>query len=438
MRSRSEPGRGGGPSTSARSSESVSAAKLLEPQRQSQRASAEPVHNITKSATPLEDVCPVTGEITPEFNPLQKWELQSVARLALGDRHRINVCMRHVRADRSEVDVRRSQKSGRPYYAGLMACGSVWVCPVCAPKIQAVRAAEVRAAIDAWQGAVVLLTQTVPHSHEDELQPLLGRFTEALRLFKAGSPYKRASQRFRIAGSIRALEVTHGRNGWHPHAHTILFLEGHHDQGAVHVRRGMKAELFRLWESAAARAGFKGKLSPSAFDLQDASKVQNYVTKMGTEYRWGPEHELVKAHSKTGSRGSSPFDMLRHYDPEINAERSSRRLVLFAEYALAFHGRRQLVWSDGLKTRLLGTEGLTDQQIADSTGEVDAVLARIPYSDWRIIRKHNLQGHVLENVNKFGASALEFLLAEFRHTPVKGLSVASLDRQGQQIVFANT
>ncbi len=370
--------------------------------------------NTTKSATPPEDVCPVTGEITPEFNPLKKWELQAVARLALGDRHRINVCMRHIRADRREVDVRRSQKSGRPYYAGLMACGSVWSCPVCAPKIQAVRALEVRAAIDAWQGAVVLLTQTVPHSHQDELQPLLQAFTEALRLFKAGSPYKRASTRFRIAGSIRALEVTHGSNGWHPHAHTILFLEGHHDQGAVHVRRDMKLELFRLWKSAAARAGFKGKLSPDAFSVQDASKVQNYVTKMGAEYRWGPEHELVKAHSKTASRGLSPFDFLRFYDPEMNAERSSRHLARFAEYSLVFHGRRQLVWSDGLKKLLLGTDGLTDQQIADSTGEADAVLARIPLSDWRIIRKHNLQGLVLEVVNQHGATGLEHLLNIYR------------------------
>ncbi len=370
-----------------------------------------PLDNTTKSATPLEDVCELTGAIKPEFNPLQKWELQAVARLALGSKHRLNVCMRHVRADRREVDVRRSEKSGRPYYAGLMACGSVWNCPVCAPKIQAVRAAEVRAAIDAWQGSVVLLTQTVPHSRQDELQPLLEAFTEALRKFKQGASYKRASQRFRISGSIRALETTDGRNGWHPHAHSILFL-----QGSV-VLEDMKADLFRLWRSAVARAGFEGKPSPSAFSLQDASKVKTYVTKMGAEYQWGPEHELVKAHSKTSSRGLSPFDLLRHYDLHINADRSSRYLARFAEYALTFHGKRQLVWSDGLKKLLLGTEGLTDQQVVDSIGEADAVLARIPLTDWALIRKHNLQGHVLQVVHQYGAAGLEHLLEAYRVDP---------------------
>lgn len=324
--------------------------------------------------------------------------------------------MRHVREDRNEVDVRRSGKSERPYFAGLMSCGSVWVCPVCAPKIQAVRAAEVRAALDAWQGTTVLLTQTVPHTRQDELQPLLGRFTDALQRFKRGSPYKRASKRLGIAGSIRALEVTDGRNGWHPHAHTILLLNGHSTS-----RKSLHEGLFPLWASAAARAGFDKDLSPDAFNVQDASKVRTYVTKMGTEYRWGAEHELVQAHSKTGrALSNTPFDLLRLYEPTPD---HGRFLARFAEYALTFHGRRQLVWSDGLKKQLLGTEGLTDEQIADSIGEADAVLARICLNDWAVIRKHNLQGHVLEVVNEFGASGLEHLLSVYRDTPVNPCSL---------------
>jgi hypothetical protein len=369
-------------------------------------ASEGPLDNTTKSATPPTRVNRVTGEVSGQFDPLKKWELQAVSRLALGDKHRINVCMRHVRENRTEVDVRRSGESGKTYYSGLMSCGSVWVCPVCAPKIQAVRSQEVRAAIDGWAGTVVLVTQTVPHSYRDALEPLVRGFTDALSRFKAGSPYKRASQRLGIAGSIRALEVTDSLNGWHPHAHTILFLNGH-----CPSMKTIHRELFKLWKSATARAGF-GEVSPDAFHVQDASKVGNYVTKMGSEYRWGPEHELVKAHSKKG-RGMSatPFDLLRMYEPRPQC---GRYLARFAEYALVFHGRRQLVWSPGLKKRLLGTDGLTDQQISDSIGEADVVLARIPLSDWAIIRKNNLQGHVLEVVHQYGADGLEHLLGSYR------------------------
>ncbi len=366
-----------------------------------------PLDNTTKSASAPIRANLDTGEIFADFDPTIKWQLQAVARLALGGNHRLNVCMRHIRQDHREVQVRRSQASSKTYFAGLMACGLVWCCPVCAPKIQAVRAAEVRAAIEAWQGDVVLVTQTVPHSRRDVLEPLLRGFTEALRHFKGTRGYRTAQKRFGIAGSIRALEVTDGANGWHPHAHTILFLNG-----LSVSRKSLRDELFRLWESAARRAGFEGELSPKAFDVQDAKHVKTYVTKMGAEYEWGPEHELVRAHSKSG-RGSSftPFDLLRAYLAQPD---DGRLLARFAEYSACFHGKRQLVWSDGLKKRLLGTDGLTDQQVADSIGEADPVLAHILLAEWKVIRRHNLQGQVLQVVADFGRDGLRHLLSIYQ------------------------
>ena len=364
-----------------------------------------------------------TGEVSADFDLTLKWQLQAAARLALGvfdpnveyeQGHRLRVCCRHVRYDTEtrksdQVRVMESAKSGGVYFAGVMACGSVWVCPICAPKIQAVRALEVRQAIDQWTaqgGSVVLLTQTVPHSRQDVLEVLLERFTKALEKFKGQRGYERARKCFGIEGSIKALEVTHGANGWHPHAHTILFLQ---DAPPIsHVR----LLLFPLWESAARRAGFEKELSPAAFDVQDASEVKKYLTKMGTEYQWNAEHELVKAHSKRGSSQSmTPFDMLRRY---VESPDSGRLLALFGEYSACFEGKRQLVWSNGLKKRLLGTDGLSDEQIAESIGEADVVLAHIPLDEWGLIRRHNLQGEVFRVVQEFGAPGLRNLLGVYR------------------------
>jgi hypothetical protein len=362
------------------------------------------------------------GVLIEQFDPTLKWQLQAVARLAVGvydsnsdykDAHRIRICCRHPLTDKdthkdSPVQVRRSDKSKRAYYSGLMKCASVWVCPICAPKIQAVRALEVRTAIDNWTaqgGSVVLVTQTIPHGRRDHLEPLLERFTTALMKFKGQRSYERARKDFGIAGSIRALEVTHGANGWHPHAHTILFLRESPPLRHVHM------VLFSLWKSAALRAGFEQALSPQAFDVQDASEVKNYVTKMGTEYQWNAEHELVKAHSKRGSSHSmTPFDMLRGLLDEARPELRAR----FAEYAACFNGKRQLVWSNGFKKELLGTDGPTDEQIAESIGEDDSVLADISPHEWTIIRRHNLQGQVLQIVSDFGRGGLNHFLAEYR------------------------
>lgn len=305
----------------------------------------------------------------------------------------------------------RSRQSGRAYFKGLMACGSVWNCPICAPKIQAVRADEVRRAIDeatrrGWR--VLLLTQTIRHNRADVLETLLGGFRTAMRKFKGQRPYTRAVKAYGIVGSIKALEVTYGGNGWHPHAHTILFVKGQDLDTAQ-----MKKDLFACWRSAVRRSGLPS-VSEDAFDLQDAAKVRNYVTKMGTEYQWNAEHELVKAHSKRGGHDSmTPFDMLRAH---LHEPGEGRWLALFAEYAYNFHGKNQLNWSPGFRKEILGEEELTDQQIADSLGEQDDLLATISLEWWRVIRRHNLQGQVLQVVREFGKDGLEHFLSVYPDT----------------------
>jgi hypothetical protein len=106
----------------------------------------------------------------------------------------------------------------------------------------------------------------------------------------------------------------------------------------------------------------------------------------------------------------TPFDMLRGLLDEARPELRAR----FAEYAACFNGKRQLVWSNGFKKELLGTDGPTDEQIAESIGEDDSVLADISPHEWIIIRRNNLQGYVLQIVSDFGRGGLNHFLAEYR------------------------
>jgi hypothetical protein len=103
--------------------------------------------------------------------------------------------------------------------------------------------------------------------------------------------------------------------------------------------------------------------------------------------------------------------MLRHY---LECPDDGRLLARFAEFAYCFHGKRQLVWSDGLKKRLLGSEGLTDEQVAASIGEYDQVLATITLQEWKIIRRYNLQPYVLQVVQSHGRPGLLHLLSIYR------------------------
>lgn len=334
------------------------------------------------SSTVFPEHDPETGEVLATFNALAKWELQAVAREALGAEHRLRICFRHMRADMDEVEVRERLEGGGRFLGGLQVCGSVWVCPVCAAKIQAERAKEVRGAIDAWEergGRVLLMTQTFRHSRADVLAEVVGSFKDAMRRFRSGRRFEKAGKALSLGGVVAGYEVTWGAdNGWHPHAHSLLFVGG-----KVTPKRA-REELWSVWRAVAARAGLE--VDGRAFDVREGGAVRRYVTKLGTAYQWNSEHELVKSHSKRGKgeTGLTPFDFLRKHqeDPQ-----GGPWLHLFREFAKSYHGRNQLTWSRGFKRQLLGSDGLTDEQVAESVGERFTVLARLTADEWRRIRR---------------------------------------------------
>lgn len=316
--------------------------------------------------------------------------------------------MSAIRPDWQQVQVRQSAESRRCYYSGLMACGSVWVCPVCASKIQQVRSGELRQAIAAAASlglTVAMLTLTIPHSRHDELGDLLRGFTGSLGALTGGKAWKKLRAAFGIAGYVRALEVTWGEStGWHPHAHVLLFLDPAAQLDAL------ADQLFPSWGTAVRNRGL-GEVSRAAFTLQDGTHANRYVTKLGAELEWGPAEELTRGHTKSASGSRySPFDLLGEYAYSGDA----RAGALFRDYARSFHGRRQLQWSQGLKKQLLGAEGLTDEQIADSLGQADAVLATLTVDDWGLVRRARLRGSLLLVAELEGAAGVHHLLASLR------------------------
>jgi len=326
-----------------------------------------------------------TGELLPEWDPTIKWQLQAVARAALGPDHRVHHCHRHLQGHRHEVEIRERVNGGGRFLGNLQTCGSVWVCPVCAAKIQAVRALEVRSAIDAWTdrgGGVLLASLTFRHSRADVLEDILRRFKVAVRAMRDGKRYQRAKRELGLAGSITGYEVTWGHaNGWHPHAHVLLFVDG---DATVDDARAL---LWPLWERACARADLE--VEPWAFDVRDGAAVRSYVTKIGTEYLWNAEHEVVKSHTKRGRSGMTPFDFLRAH---LEDPAGGPWLRLFAEFARAFHGRNQLTWTRGFKHELLGSDGQSDDAVAASLGEQYVVLATITAHDWIALRRAGYDG----------------------------------------------
>lgn len=358
------------------------------------------------SSTHFVKTDPHTGEVQDGFvHRFRRWEMQAAARRLLPG-HRIGVCLRHQRRDpeRDGVPVYRRARDHHTYFGGLMTCGNVWACPVCAAKVSERRRVDLRAGIDrhiASGGSVALLTLTVRHhAHQDAF----GLVDSLLHLYRRAWSGRKtlACSLEGYTGQVRALEVTHGANGWHPHVHVLLFFNGPVD---LHQAR---TTIFDRWSSLVAGAGLGPITFENGVTLQDGTEASAYASK------WGVTEEITKANVKQGRRGGrTPFALLADY-----AQGDRQAGALFAEFVVAFKGKAQIHWSKGLRDRLGLVRDRTDEELAAATDARDNLAARITDDDWsKVVARHNLQPLVLEVLRDGDEHQLELLLARYRCTP---------------------
>lgn len=278
--------------------------------------------------------------------------------------------------------------SASAFYRGLLTCSSVWLCPVCSARISERRALELHEAVrvaEARGWVVCLVTLTFAHRVDDRLRATLGRMGKAVAYAHSGKAWMAARQQFGWYGSVRAFEVTHGRNGWHPHAHELWFFPPGTDVEAF-------AAVYRdRWLRALEHAGLSGNDHAFRCDVARGS-IAAYVAKYGREPRWGPGRELAKSAHKRG-RGDhlTPWQLL-----SLAAEGSVGARVLFLEYAEAVKGRRQLQWSPGLRAALTLPEPLSDAEAVQADEAAPAeVVCTLSKRQWYQVYYNDAEASVL-------------------------------------------
>ena len=390
--------------------------------RQAQRgpdaAGVAPLGTYAKSENKTR-IDPETGEILGLIDPMEsrvnRFILQQVARKLL-PKTRTNYCLR-LRQKGKQIEVWKSHEFKTASFVGLQTCGSVWACPVCAAKIAERRRAEVVAAMAAHKaagGSVTLLTLTAPHQRTDNLADLLAKLKKALNSFKNDRHVKAIFKAMGIIGDIKALEVTHGRlspsnNGWHPHFHILQF--GGMGAGYVPLDWLQMVDgeelLYKRWAAACVRAGLGEPSRAHGLKLDDGSKAAKYVSK------WGLEDEMTKGHTKKALHGETPFDFLRSYLADPNDKQAG---ALFREFAETFKGKRQLVWSRGLKKRYAIGE-LSDEELSAQTDDQARLLGQITLPQWCDVLAVEDRGVVLQLAASGGWDAVSAYLDSIKREP---------------------
>lgn len=324
-----------------------------------------------------------------------------------GTQWRVSGCIR--RKVGAEVAVMYSPSHKKAHFGGLMVCGSVWTCPPCAAKVSERRKLEVVQATDlhkAQGGGLYMVTLTTSHKRTDDLGDWLSRFSDARARMRRQRAYRELVQRMGHLGNVRALEVTYGdANGWHPHEHSLWLT----DKPLSDTRlRQLRSELFLLWRRACLAAGLPLPNRARGVNVIVMESAAEYVAKFGREPRWGVGSEMAKQHSKVGhAKSLTPFDLLRFYH-EGSSDGSHKRFgALFVIFAKAFFGKRQIIWSDGLK-ELFGIKQVSDEQIAEDESDDAAELVRISAAQWRCIlhQRIDVRQVILERAESGGHDAV--------------------------------
>ncbi|MEU4843283.1 hypothetical protein AB0F99_34130, partial [Nocardia testacea] len=210
-------------------------------------------------------------------------------------------------------------------------------------------------------------------------------------------------------GDIKAVEVTHGENGWHPHMHVVILTERPLEFDEL---CSWYARLDARWSEGLTRQGWSPGKVGVRLKLEPITRGKGlaaYITKVQDS---GLGNELARADMKTAAKGSrTPFQILADFGNTGLVD----DLELWWEYEKATAGRSAIRWSPGLKARLLpDTEDLTDEEIAaeDEGGQTIAVLA---VWTWRRLREiPGAEIELLEAVERGGWDGLLRVLMRHR------------------------
>jgi len=327
-----------------------------------------------------------------------------------GSEFRLAICGREV-VDGAVKVYRNGRSIG---YSGLMRCGNVWGCVICASKVLRRRGDQIAALFDAVHkagGIAVMVTFTAAHALGDDLGELLKKLKAALRILgKMRAFNDLVGHR---SGQVTATEVTYGQDsGWHPHSHQAWFWPA----GMIPNCEQLAAGLFPYWQNACQKVGLRTieqvRGRRIGVDVRRAWDASEYLTKWGREREWSLAAEVTAGRMKTGKASAlTPWGILE--DAVIHGV-GSPAADLWVKYlrgtkgfqCVSLRGARDLLMSNNLPTTY------DDWKDANDAGEGELIGTVGADSFQKVVMAGGL-GRLLEGARAGGLAGLDAELQSF-------------------------
>jgi hypothetical protein len=211
--------------------------------------------------------------------------------------------------ERVEVILYADEASGshRVGFGGLRTCDSPWACPVCAPSLAERRGEALARALAYFHSLgfrIVHAVLTVRHTKGEALSDVFGALADAWRYMGKDRAFR---PHWSGLGYARAVEVTYGRNGWHPHIHLALVVPPERDLYEL------REALWEAWSGAVLEVGWAPSDRNAYFyDIiehsDDIAEIARYIAK--TANSWGIGAEITGGSRKKSTEGLTPLQLL--------------------------------------------------------------------------------------------------------------------------------
>lgn len=290
-----------------------------------------------------------------------------------GNAHRTRGCFaaRHFNAEHITLKLTKDPNNSMASIGGIQTCGSIWTCSVCGKRIAVQRGKEIGKALK-WaneNGYIpIMMTLTASHHAGMSLADFKAKFKAAWRYMGQSRKWRNLKADLQIQQTIKAVEVTHGRHGWHYHYHALLFLPKKVLVGLPDSQiEGWVEECRSLWLKALGRNDLTA-IGQYALDVTYHGNVgEQYLSKLGLteDDSTDAQHELAGNANKNG-KGLTIWAILRKSragDDKMDA--------LYCEYARAMQGENWITWSHGFKGKV-GVDEIDDTVASDDENN-DAV-----------------------------------------------------------------
>jgi hypothetical protein len=236
-----------------------------------------------------------------------------------------------------------------------------------------------------------MLTLTMPHDALDDLGPMRRHVSKAWSKVTGGAVYQRLKKKLQIVGTVRAMEVTNGPSGWHPHLHILILTAGKLE----HVSSGKLGSDAIAYKTTVARRWTRyitarNKETGRAYRAPSREHGVSFVASHRDEYiaKLGLADELTRGswkHAKELAGYRTPLQVLRDISSAKLEKREPLRrdVALWREYAAEMRGARQLTWSRGLRVKYdLGPEQTDLELAAKEESDAGVVVYSIDPAVW--------------------------------------------------------